>query len=328
MSTALATRATASSRATARVDRCARARVVARARAAVERASVTRSRRREGDASRRIRATVNDESGAPRMRAAEMKRALVDAGVDVSDCFERADLEVKYAAMKANGAGSTRATADDAKDSGSTRETKSAKEKTADSMAFTNARRFFKESIDAIKERMSLNSIWSSVREKANRVNAKYGTGNKAKSMLEDARRKVKSADDKMGVTKWFKTNVPKAMDQYAKVRNTPVGQFANFMFWIWLFTSGIFWNLLYFGLTATFLVNMFMPSLITDQVENMQRRAQEQMNARGGMGGMGDMGGMGGAQQGGQQGGGRKSYGGGSAGDTIDVDAQVSDRD
>jgi uncharacterized membrane protein YgcG len=155
--------------------------------------------------------------------------------------------------------------------------------------------------------------------------------------MLEDARRKVKSADDKMGVTKWFKTNVPKAMDQYAKVRNTPVGQFANFMFWIWLFTSGIFWNLLYFGLTATFLVNMFMPSLITDQVENMQRRAQEQMNARGGMGGMGDMGGMGGmgdmggmggAQQGGQQGGGRKSYGGGSAGDTIDVDAQVSDRD
>ena len=72
----------------------------------------------------------------------------------------------------------------------------------------------------------------------------------------------------------------------------------------------------------------MFMPSLITDQVENMQRRAQEQMNARGGMGGMGDMGGMGGAQQGGQQGGGRKSYGGGSAGDTIDVDAQVSDRD
>ena len=43
---------------------------------------------------------MNDESGAPRMRAAEMKRALVDAGVDVSDCFERADLEVKYAAMR------------------------------------------------------------------------------------------------------------------------------------------------------------------------------------------------------------------------------------
>lgn len=137
-----------------------------------------------------------------------------------------------------------------------------------------------------------MSSIWASVREKMNRMNAKYGTGNKARSMLEDARRKVEDADAKLGVTKWFKTNVPKALDQYAKVKNTPVGRFANFIFWIWLFTSGIFWSLLYFGLTATFLINLLMPSLIADQLENMQRRAQEQMNAGTG-GGMGGMGGM-----------------------------------
>lgn len=50
------------------------------------------------------------------------------------------------------------------------------------------------------------------------------------------------------------------------------------------------------------------------------------------GMGGMGydartrGMGGMGGSPGGAS--GGRKSYGGGSTGDTIDVDAKVSDRD
>jgi len=278
----------------------------------------------------------------------------------VSDCFERADLEAKYemlteAQKRGETTRSTASSSSSSTSSSSTRaeEPRSNAKSTAGSStassseeangAFTNAQRFFRESIDALKKSVNFSSIWSGVREKMNRVNAKYGTGNKARTMLEDVRRKVKDVDNSLGVTKWFKTNVPKALDQYAKVRSTPVGRFANLMFWIWLFTSGIFWSLLYFGLTATFLINLLMPSLITDQLENMQRRAQEQMNAGmgGGMGGMGGMGGGYGGGMGGGMGGmgydprtggaaggqqGRRSYGGGSAGDTIDVDARVSD--
>ena len=273
----------------------------------------------------------------------------------MSDCFERADLEAKYETLSeaqkrgetSNGfSASASARAGEPRSNANAKSTAGSSTANAEASAggFANARRFFRESIDALKESVSVSSIWASVREKMNRVNAKYGTGNKARSMLEDARRKVEDADAKLGVTKWFKTNVPKALDQYAKVKNTPVGRFANLIFWIWLFTSGIFWSLLYFGLTATFLINLLMPSLIADQLENMQRRAQEQMNAGmgGGMGGMGSMDGMGGmgggygggmggmgydpragGAAGGQQG--RRSYGG-SAGDTIDVDARVSD--
>lgn len=277
-------------------------------------------------------------------------------GVDVSDCFERADLEVKYAAMMARG-GRGEAKASDAAGTsknaaGTSKEAAagSSGTKTADASPFQNVRRFFDEFVESVKANLSVDAVWSSVRERANRVNAKYGTGDKAKTFLDDARRAVKDADSRIGATKWIKTNAPKAMDQYAKVRSTPVGKFANFMFWIWLFTSGIFWKLFYFGLIATFLVNMLMPSLITDTVENMQKRAQERMGGMGGagfdprMGGMGGagfdprmggmgydprvsgMGGMGGAR--GQSAAGRKTYGGGSVGETIDVDAQVSDRD
>jgi len=274
-------------------------------------------------------------------------------GVDVSDCFERADLEAKYALLTEEqkaGKSSTSAKSEEPKrERASARATSSTAETSSSSSSsktmFTNAQRFFKESLENLKSKLRLDSVWAAVREKANRVNATSGAGTKAQSVLEDVRRKVKETDSKLGVTKWFKTNVPKVLDEYAKARQTPVGRFLNFMFWIWLFTSGVFWSLLYFGLTATFLVNLLMPNLIAEQVENMQRKAAEQMNASGmgGMGGagfdprMGGMGGMGGGAgydprmsgMGERGGGGRKSYGGGgSPGDTIDVDAQVSDRD
>jgi hypothetical protein len=273
--------------------------------------------------------------------------------VDVSDCFERADLEAKYALLTEEqkaGKSSTSAKSEEPKRERASAGTTSSTAETSSSSKtiFTNAQRFFKESLENLKSKLSLDSVWAAVREKANRVNATSGAGTKAQSVLEDVRRKVKETDSKLGVTKWFKTNVPKVLDEYAKVRQTPVGRFLNFMFWIWLFTSGVFWSLLYFGLTATFLVNLLMPNLIAEQVENMQRKAAEQMNASGmgGMGGagfdprMGGMGGMGGGAgydprmggmggRGGGGSGGRKSYGGGgSPGDTIDVDAQVSDRD
>ena len=160
----------------------------------------------------------------------------------MSDCFERADLEAKYETLSEaqkrgetpNGfsasasarAGEPRSNANEKSTAGS-----STANDEASAGGFANARRFFRESIDALKESVSVSSIWASVREKMNRMNAKYGTGNKARSMLEDARRKVEDADAKLGVTKWFKTNVPKALDQYAKVKNTPVGRFANFIF-------------------------------------------------------------------------------------------------
>ena len=256
----------------------------------------------------------------------------------MSDCFERADLEAKYVAwIERGGERDSTKTTSSASVEDDASETDGAK-------PFERARKWFDEQVETARKSLSADALWAGARETANRLNAKYGAGDKAKSVLDDARRMVKNADTKIGATKWFKKNVPKVMDKYAEVRATPVGKFANFMFYIWLFTSGVFWNLFYFGLIATFLVNLLYPSLITDQLENMQRRAQERMNAMGGMGGTGydprmsgmggmgydartrGMGGMGGSPGGAS--GGRKSYGGGSTGDTIDVDAKVSDRD
>ena len=269
-------------------------------------------------------------------------------GVDVSDCFERADLEVKYSMLlerdgtrRGRSEGRGRGEEREARAEASSEEAKTSWDGNTTGEArksmFSDAQRFVKEALDGVKSKMSVEAIRDAIREKANRVNAKYGTGTKAQEYLDDVRRRVSETDSKLGVTKWFKVNVPKALKQYDEVRATPVGKFANFMFWIWLFTSGIFWNLFYFAISATFLVNLLMPSLISDQVENLRRRAQEQMSAQGGfdpraggMGGMGgsaNMGGMGGAPRGAPRG--RTSYGGNaSPGDTIDVDAKVSDRD
>ena len=137
--------------------------------------------------------------------------------MDVSDCFERADLEAKYETLSeaqkrgetSNGfSASASARAGEPRSNANAKSTAGSSTANAEASAggFANARRFFRESIDALKESVSVSSIWASVREKMNRMNAKYGTGNKARSMLEDARRKVEDADAKLGVTKWFKT--------------------------------------------------------------------------------------------------------------------------
>ena len=149
-----------------------------------------------------------------------MKRALVDAGVDVSDCFERADLEAKYVLFSEaqNNGTATREEQPEAKQEERSRsaEASSAASDAASAASskaiFSNVQRFLKDTLDGIKSKFSIDAVRDAIREKANRVNAKYGTGNKAQEYLDNVRRKVSETDSKLGVTKWFKTNVPKAM--------------------------------------------------------------------------------------------------------------------
>ena len=108
----------------------------------------------------------------PRLRAQEMKRALVDAGVDVSDCFERADLEAKYVLLseaQKNGT-ATREEQPKAKQEERSRgaEASSAASDAASAASskaiFSNVQRFLKDTLDGIKSKFSIDAVRDAIR--------------------------------------------------------------------------------------------------------------------------------------------------------------------
>ena len=264
-----------------------------------------------------------------------MKRALVNAGVDTSSCFERADLEAKFAlltdAQKAN-TGTDAGSPGDGASSSATSSARGASSSTSSTSSTTTS------SNDASSDRASpgsngkersgnarnkprddsgekaggfdggalFDAALNAVRETANRLEVRWGVGAKIKEQTKGLRQTVVNLDGQLGISKFFKNTVPPLWAKIQAFRQTPLGRVANFAFYLWLFLSGAFWTLLSCGLTAAFLINLLFPQFFAQRAQKMQeqareRFAQQQGGMPGGMpGGMGGMGGMGGPGMGG----------------------------
>lgn len=286
--------------------------------------------RRPSRSSRAISARVRDRRGArlsaaagggDRVSVGDMKRALVNAGVDTSSCFERADLEAKFAlltdAQKANtganaegdSATSSARGASSSKDESTsrTRTTNSSQSSSAkDTNTSEETRRGANRDDDAKKEKAGgfdgasmFDAALNAVRETANRLEVRFGVGAKIKEQTKGFRQTIVNLDGQLGVSKFVKNTVPPLWAKLNAFRATPLGRVANFAFYLWLFLSGAFWTLLSFGLTAAFLVNLLFPQFFAQRAAKMQEQARERFaQQQGGMGGM--PGGMGGPGMGG----------------------------
>ena len=288
--------------------------------------------RRPSRSSRAISARVRDRRGArlsaaagggDRVSVGDMKRALVNAGVDTSSCFERADLEAKFAlltdAQKANtganaegdSATSSARGASSSKDESTsrTRTTISSQSSSAkDTNTSEETRRGANRDDDAKKEKAKsggfdgasmFDAALNAVRETANRLEVRFGVGAKIKEQTKGLRQTIVNLDGQLGVSKFVKNTVPPLWAKLNAFRATPLGRVANFAFYLWLFLSGAFWTLLSFGLTAAFLVNLLFPQFFAQRAAKMQEQARERFaQQQGGMGGM--PGGMGGPGMGG----------------------------
>ena len=288
--------------------------------------------RRPSRSSPAISARVRDRRGArlsaaagggDRVSVGDMKRALVNAGVDTSSCFERADLEAKFAlltdAQKANtganaegdSATSSARGASSSKDESTsrTRTTNSSQSSSAkDTNTSEETRRGANRDDDAKKEKAKsggfdgasmFDAALNAVRETANRLEVRFGVGAKIKEQTKGLRQTIVNLDGQLGVSKFVKNTVPPLWAKLNAFRATPLGRVANFAFYLWLFLSGAFWTLLSFGLTAAFLVNLLFPQFFAQRAAKMQEQARERFaQQQGGMGGM--PGGMGGPGMGG----------------------------
>ena len=303
-------------------------------------------------------------SKGDRVSVGDMKRALQNAGVDTSTCFERSDLEQKFVLLSdsekknvsdgetksGSSSQSTRAesssstsSSSGASSSGASKETKKdTKESTS------KDKKSEKKKDNPFEPQKLFDNVLSFARESANRLEVKWGVGAKLREQTKGFRQTIVNLDGQLGVSKFFKNTVPPAWGKLQEFRQTPLGRVCNFVFYIWLFASGFFWTLLSFGLTAVFLTNLLFPQFFAERAAKMQqdaraRFAQQQGGMPGGMGGMGGpgMGGMGGPGMGGatrpppgygappgnSQSQGRTSYGSGSDGGAVfDVDADVKD--
>ena len=307
-------------------------------RAARSRPSASLALRPTSRSSRAISARTRDRRGArlsatagggDRVSAGDMKRALVNAGVDTSSCFERADLEEKFAlltdAQKANTRANAGSPGANASSSGASSARDASSEASASSSSTSSKEKDASHgaSSDASKKKRGgetrgdgraggfdgaamFDAALNAARETANRLEVRWGLGAKIKEQTEGLRQTVMNLDGQLGISKFFKNTAPPLWAKMQAFRQTPVGRVANFAFYVWLFLSGAFWTLLSFGLTAVFLVNLLFPQFFAQRAQKMQeqareRFAQQQGGMPGGMpGGMGGMGGPGGPGMGG----------------------------
>ena len=287
--------------------------------------------RRPSRSSRAISARVRDRRGArlsaaagggDRVSVGDMKRALVNAGVDTSSCFERADLEAKFALLTDAQKANTGANAEGDSATSSARGASSSKDESTSRTRTTNSsqsssgkdtntseetRRGANRDDDAKKEKAKsggfdgasmFDAALNAVRETANRLEVRFGVGAKIKEQTKGLRQTIVNLDGHLGVSKFVKNTVPPLWAKLNAFRATPLGRVANFAFYLWLFLSGAFWTLLSFGLTAAFLVNLLFPQFFAQRAAKMQEQARERFAQQGGMWGM--PGGMGGPGMGG----------------------------
>ena len=298
-------------------------------RAARSGTSASLAPRRPSRSSRAISARVRDRRGArlsaaagggDRVSVGDMKRALVNAGVDTSSCFERADLEAKFALLTDAQKANTGANAQGDSATSSARGASSSKDESASRTRTTNSSqsssakdtntseetsRGANRDDDAKKEKAGgfdgasmFDAALNAVRETANRLEVRFGVGAKIKEQTKGFRQTIVNLDGQLGVSKFVKNTVPPLWAKLNAFRATPLGRVANFAFYLWLFLSGAFWTLLSFGLTAAFLVNLLFPQFFAQRAQKMQEQARERFAQQGGMGGM--PGGMGGPGMGG----------------------------
>ena len=252
-----------------------------------------------------------------------MKRALANAGVDTSACFERADLEAKFAlltdAEKANIAeASAEATAGtagsanaNAKTSSSASSASSASGGGSSSSSSSKSSSSGASSDDDRKKKTSqkftpraiIDNILSAVRESANRADVRWGVGEKFREQTKGFVESAKRLDETIGVSRLAKNTLPPLWRTIQEFRRTPLGRVADVVFYVWLFLSGAFWTILTVGIAGAFVTNLLFPNFFRDRAakaqEEAQRRFAEAQRAQGGMGG-GYPGGMGGGYPGG----------------------------
>ena len=226
-----------------------------------------------------------------------MKRALVNAGVDTSSCFERADLEAKFAlltdAQKANtganaGSSATSSSARGGASSSKDESTSRTRTNASESSSAKDTKRGANRDDGAKKEKAGgfdgasmFDAALNAVRETANRLEVRWGVGAKIKEQTKGLRQTIVNLDGQLGVSKFFKNTVPPLWAKLQAFRATPLGRVANFAFYLWLFLSGAFWTLLSFGLTAAFLVNLLFPQFFAQRAQKMQEQARERFAQR-----------------------------------------------
>jgi hypothetical protein len=252
--------------------------------------------RRPSRSSRAISERVRDRRGArlsaaagggDRVSVGDMKRALVNAGVDTSSCFERADLEAKFAlltdAQKANtGANAGSSETSSARSASSSKDESTSRTRTnaSESSSAKDTKRGANRDDGAKKEKENaggfdgasmFDAALNAVRETANRLEVRWGVGAKIKEQTKGLRQTIVNLDGQLGVSKFFKNTGPPLWAKLQAFRATPLGRVANFAFYLWLFLSGAFWTLLSFGLTAAFLVNLLFPQFFAQRAQKMQ---------------------------------------------------------
>ena len=308
----------------------------------------------------------SSSASASSFSARELKRALTDAGIDTSDCFEKADLQAKYNATVGapgwtggtGGAGASSGTSSgpsagrassgtssssSQKDSQKTSSTSSSSSSSSPNAANNE----WWKSMSNANTWESVQDIGAKFRQQTAKMNQDMGLSSKFRRLSSEAQRQAKLLDAKLELTsRWF----PLARRSLASFNQTPLGAVARFIAIGWFFWSGLAFAVLGYLIPLLFLTNLLAPDLLRNLVRSQVERAAAAASAAGAAGGPYGAGGaaggpFGGGAAGGPYGAGGAAggpYGAGGAaggrgagsrnasndgGSVIDIDADVVDK-
>jgi len=298
----------------------------------------------------------SSSSSASSFSARELKRALTDAGIDTSDCFEKADLQAKYNATVGapgwtggtGGAGASSGTssgpsAGRASSGTSSSSSQKDSQKTSSSSSSSSssspnaANNEWWKSMSNANTWESVQDIGAKFRQQTAKMNQDMGLSSKFRRLSSEAQRQAKLLDAKLELTsRWF----PLARRSLASFNQTPLGAVARFIAIGWFFWSGLAFAVLGYLIPLLFLTNLLAPALLRNLVRSQVERAAAAASAAGAAGGPYGAGGAAGGPFGGGAAGGPYGAGGAAGGrgagsrnasndggSVIDIDADVVDK-
>lgn len=211
-------------------------------------------------------------------------------GVDTSSCFERSDLEAKWATLsEASRAAAAAATAS-ASASASAAEERSndASVPPPDPFAWPREQAERLSAFAAEQQRAAADAVSGLVNgEAAASARSRLAELDESWGVSAKVREVAAQLDRRLGLGEALRSKGPGAWRAFNEARETPLGQAAQFIFTTWLFLSGAFWTLLSWCFLAYFVVNLVAPNLLRDALEDAVTSAAAAARAAGGAGGM-----------------------------------------
>lgn len=246
-----------------------------------------------GGASKRV--TV-----APFGRALFLTRSplfCTQQSVDTSDCFERVDLEAKWAklpparqqaaldALASLERDSQSTGAQAAKDDGGA--SSGAQKGGADPFAWPREQLDRLQAFVAEQQRQLASGSWTEgVRAKVEELDSSFNVAARTRMATQKLRDAVLKADAALGVSTAARKYGPPLLRAFNDARATPLGQVFWFLATTWLFLSGAFWTLLSWFFLASLLVNLVAPNWLQNTMEeaiaSAMRDAQQAAGGRG----------------------------------------------